>query len=49
MESKLNAETDNTANKPLRLAIVRLMNILPRQGKIAIPSPVFYRFRVSGV
>jgi hypothetical protein len=49
VENTMRAEKAKTMTNPHRMAITRIMDILPRQGEIAIPWRLFYRFRVSGV
>jgi hypothetical protein len=48
-ENKMRTKKTKAATKPHRMAITRIMDILPRQGKILIPQRLFYRFRISGV
>jgi hypothetical protein len=49
VENNMRTEKAKAITKPHRTAITRIMDILPRQGKIEIPQRLFYRFRVSGV
>jgi hypothetical protein len=49
VENNMRTEKANAITKPHRMAITRIMEILPKYGKIANPWRLFYRFRVSGV
>jgi hypothetical protein len=49
VENKMRTEKAKAMIEPHRMAITRIIDILPRQGDISAPWRLFYRFRVSGV
>ena len=49
VENRIRAEKAKTTINPHRMAINRIMDILPGLDEISSRSWLFYRFRVSGV